>query len=137
MNHLKNLMIIFILFLIIDLPVMIGINGTMFRTMFERINGISQKTWSTRSWIAGVVAYLLMTSGLYFLVILPELQKQSKVNSMDSIIKGALLGAVVTGVYDMTSMATLPNFGVKEGLTDLLWGTIMYGLITYISLSIL
>jgi hypothetical protein len=59
-----------------------------------------------------------MTSGLYFLVILPELQKPSKVNSMDSIIKGALLGAVVTGVYDMTSMATLPNLGVKEGLTD-------------------
>ena len=135
MNHLKNLVIIFILFLLFDIPFMIGINGKMYKSMFERINGMQQDTWSTRTWITGIVAYLLMTAGLYFLVILPGLTDKSDQDNV--IIKGALLGAVVTGVYDMTSMATLPNFGVKEGLIDGTWGTFMYGLITGICLRIL
>ena len=134
MNHLKNLLVIFILFLLFDLPFMIGINGKMYKSMFERINGIEQETWSTRTWIAGVVAYLLMTAGLYFLVILPGLNNNDKSDENNVIIKGALLGAVVTGVYDTTSMATLPNFGTREGLIDCSWGTFMYGLITYICL---
>jgi len=135
MNHLKNLIIVFVLFLLFDLPFMIGLNGKMYKSMFEKINGMEQKTWSTRTWISGIVAYLLMTTGLYFLVILPGLNDKS--NCKLTIIKGALLGTVVTGVYDTTSMATLQNFGTKEGLIDCTWGTFMYGLITYICLTIL
>lgn len=135
MNHVKNLLVVFILFFLFDLPFMIGINGKMYKSMFERINGVKQETWSTRTWIARTVAYLLMTAGLYFLVILPGLKDKSDRDNV--IIKGALLGAVVTGVYDMTSMATLPNFGTKEGLIDGTWGTFMYGLITGICLRIL
>jgi uncharacterized membrane protein len=139
MNHLKNLLVVFILFLLFDLPFMIGINGKMYKSMFERINGVKQETWSTRTWITGTVAYLLMTAGLYFLVILPGLTDKTDGNNVNVnvVIKGALLGAVVTGVYDMTSMATLPNFGTEEGLIDGTWGTFMYGLITGICLHVL
>jgi len=62
MNHVKNLLVVFILFFLFDLPFMIGINGKMYKSMFERINGVKQETWSTRTWIARTV-HGLFTKG--------------------------------------------------------------------------
>ena len=137
MNHLRNFIILFIVFLLIDVPMTWGINGKRFGAMFQAINGTPMK-WTTRTIISTVCAYLLMTTGMYLFVLLPELQKEKSQRDIHKAVsKGMLQGLVTTGIYDTTSMATLPGFGTTEALIDTTWGTIMYGIITYLCLSIM
>ena len=137
MNHVFNVVILFFLFIFIDTPITWGINGKRFGAMFQAINGVPMK-WNTRTIISTLCAYILMTVGLYVLVLLPELQKEkSQRDVRGAVMKGMLQGLITTGIYDTTSMATLPGFGTTEAVMDSAWGTIMYGLITYSCLRIM
>jgi len=48
-------------------------------------------------------------------------------------IDAFILGIVIYGVYEFTSMGVFPNWSVKMAIMDILWGGILFALTMIIS----
>lgn len=79
---------------------------------------------------AAVGAYFFMALAVAFFV-LPQLSVRSGFLSI--FMRGALMGLVLYGVYDMTNLAILKSYPLAFVAADMAWGTFLYGLVTYIS----
>jgi uncharacterized membrane protein len=87
------------------------------REMFARV----QKEPLQFRYGPAAIVYVLMTIGLYFFVVDPA-------NTwVDAAWKGALLGLVVYGTYDWTNYATLKYYTPQFAITDMLWGSVLFG----------
>jgi len=120
-----------ILFMAIDIPMVSYLYETTYANMFTQINK-GESISKTRLYIAGAVVYLLMAIGLYTFVISPSVNLAE--GTMSTVLKAALLGSLMYGVYDMTNVASIPAFGVKEALIDCAWGGMLFALVTVIYL---
>ena len=70
MNSVLIVFVIFLLFLFIDLPVILYFNRSLYEKMFEQINqGKTQH--SSKTYLSGLVVYVLLSIGLYYFVIKP------------------------------------------------------------------
>lgn len=72
-----------------------------------------------RPWPAGLF-YLSYLMGTVVLCVLPGLDAQSWIQAA---FKGAVLGLVAYGAYDLTNLATLNGWSIKVSVVDLAWGT--------------
>jgi uncharacterized membrane protein len=69
---------------------------------------------------AAVIFYLLYIAGLTFLVVLPALAE----NQLSAAIaRGAILGLLAYGTYDLTNLAIIRGWPVNVTAIDLAWGT--------------
>jgi uncharacterized membrane protein len=84
-------------------------------------------------WIPALIFYLIFTSGILLLVVIPASDKSSLPQAM---LMGALLGFVSYSTYDLSNMATLKNWPIKVVLADIIWGTILTAILSLISYSI-
>ena len=66
-----------------------------------------------------MLVYLFLAFGLAYFIILPG---QSLT---ENIIRGALFGLIVYGVYDFTNYSILKNYSIKLMVVDILWGTFL------------
>ena len=128
MNNIVGFIIVLGLFLIIDLPVILYLNKSMYQTQFTRINK-QEVTLGTHTWLAGGFAYLLLAFGIYYFIVRPELDNQTT-DYMNILMKGMVLGLVIYGIYNGTNMATINEWGTKEFLADTIWGTLLSGIIS-------
>lgn len=128
----KTIVILIVLLMLVDIPMVRYLYQTTYSGMFDRINNRSNIN-QTRLYIAGFIVYLLMALGLYVFVILPSVD----VSFLITILKGALLGVILFGVYDLTNVAAIPMFGIKEAVIDTIWGGTLFAIVTalYISLN--
>ncbi len=127
------------LFFIIDLPVILFANKSMYQTQFARINK-QPIIQGLHIWLAGGFAYLLLALGIYLFIVHPEtnnLNQSLKSDYTNIIIKSALLGLVIYGVYNGTNMATINEWGAKEFWVDTLWGTFLSGVIGSVSVYLI
>ncbi|MBV9843012.1 MAG: DUF2177 family protein [Sphingomonadaceae bacterium] len=69
-----------------------------------------------------VLFYLLYIGGIVGLVVLPALATRSR-NAATA--RGALLGLVAYGTYDLTNQATLKGWSTTVTVADLCWGTFL------------
>jgi uncharacterized membrane protein len=51
--------------------------------------------------------------------------------------QGSLLGLIIYGIYNGTNISTINKWGLKESLIDTLWGTILSGLLSILSIYII
>jgi uncharacterized membrane protein len=72
-----------------------------------------------------LLVYFLLALGIRYFVIGRDL---SKVHVGGIIERGALLGLVTYGVYNLTNMATLKEWTILFGTVDILWGTLAVAL---------
>ena len=72
--------------------------------------------------IFALCAYLIMISS-WFLI-------------EGDLIKAALAGFVIYGIYGFTLAAILPEYTLSMGLTELIWGTLLYVLATFLTKKI-
>lgn len=79
------------------------------------------------NWPAAIVVYVLLVLG----IILFALPKAAG-NHLMAFFWGAVLGAVIYGVYDFTNYAILANWPLKITLIDFLWGITLCGSTTFI-----
>ena len=100
------IVIIFLLFIAIDIPYLTYFNGTMINNMLNRINQ-GKEVDKKRTYLAGFLVYLAMAVGLYFFVI-----KGHTGNNVDTFRKGMFFGFIFYIFYDMTNLASIANFGV-------------------------
>lgn len=76
--------------------------------------------------------YLLYVTGLMIMVIWPAFQAQSV---SQALLRGALLGLIAYGTYDLTNLAVMKGFTTKIAIIDMIWGTVLTGAVA--SLTVL
>ena len=74
--------------------------------------------------------YLIYTSGILFLAVLPSIYSNSL---LEAIFKGALLGLCSYGAYDLTNHATIQNWPFIMTFVDISWGIFVSSISSFIS----
>ena len=82
------------------------------------------------NWIAAMLFYLLFIVGLLVFAIRPALVAGVPINAL---FYGALLGLISYATYDLTNLATLKDWPLIVTVIDLIWGTVLGGIVSYIS----
>lgn len=77
-------------------------------------------------WGAAVVFYLIFTAGLFYFAVAPAAAKQSLTAAL---MAGALFGFFAYATYDLTNMATLLRWPLAVTVVDILWGTVLGGVL--------
>ena len=139
-KQIYQLLIILGLFLIIDIPVILYFNNSMYKKQFERINKININS-KNRVYLSAIITYMLLAFGIYFFIVSPELNNsklnKSKLNNYNILLKGSLFGLITYGIYNGTNLATITEWGVKEAVIDTIWGTILCGILSLSSTNII
>jgi uncharacterized membrane protein len=71
--------------------------------------------------------YLLYAAGITYLVTLPALDADPMWSPIAGATRGAVLGLVAYGTYDLTSLAILRGWPVGVTVIDMVWGAIITG----------
>lgn len=74
---------------------------------------------------AAIAFYLIYAAGVAFLIVLPGIAAQSPGSAL---LRGAVLGFIAYGTYDLTSLAILRGWPVSITVIDMVWGAIMTGI---------
>jgi uncharacterized membrane protein len=80
----------------------------------------------TVNWTAAFVFYALFIVGIFIFSILPAVEKNS---FSHAVIMGGLFGFFTYATYDLTNLATLKNWPLTIVYIDIIWGTILTGLV--------
>ena len=88
------------------------------RAVFAKVQG---KPLEIR-WLATAAVYAVMVAALWFFAVEPA------TTWYDSGARGATLGAAMYGLYDLTNYATLSAYPLDFAVTDIAWGTTLFGL---------
>jgi uncharacterized membrane protein len=78
-------------------------------------------------WAPALAFYLLYAAGITYLVTLPALAADPMWSPMVGATRGAVLGLVAYGTYDLTSLAILRGWPVGVTVIDMVWGAIITG----------
>ena len=80
------------------------------------------------------VFYLIYILGVTCLVAVPAVNDEW--SFLKVFLLGALLGLVAYGTYDLTNQATLKEWPLIVTLVDLVWGSLLTGVISVISVAV-
>ena len=83
---------------------------------------------------AAFVFYILYIVGLTFLVLRPNIDN---FQVFESLWMGTLFGLVAYGTYDLTNLATIKGWSLKVTIIDLLWGGILTGTVSALTIWIM
>jgi uncharacterized membrane protein len=116
----KNILLIFIILILIDL---IWLN--LIKDKYaEQIFKIQNEDMSVNYYSAFIV-YVILAIGLYYLT-------KNEPDTISKVKTGALIGLVTYGVYDFTNGAIFKNWDFKLGIMDTIWGSILCGSTMYV-----
>ena len=90
-----------------------------FQNQIKRVQGSSMEL----NIYASIGVYILIVFGIYYFII------REKKTFFDAF----LLGIVIYGIYELTSLALLKEWSIKTVIMDSLWGGILFGLTTMIT----
>lgn len=113
-----------LLFFLLDMT-WLGFIGKSFYTqeigeLFKKIDGNFAPNW-----YAAIAVYIFFTIGILVFV-LPKMSDSYWL----TLAWGALLGALVYGVYDFTNYSILEKWSLTITLIDWLWGTVLCALVS-------
>lgn len=77
-----------------------------------------------------IIFYALYAFGIMYFVVNPALASKSL---SSAAFRGALLGLLAYGAYDLTNQATLANWPLKVTIVDMLWGMVVTALVSTIA----
>jgi uncharacterized membrane protein len=73
---------------------------------------------------AAIIFYLLYAAGVAYLITLPALAAGSLGSAAT---RGAVLGLIAYGTYDLTSLAIMRGWPASVTVIDMIWGAILTG----------
>jgi len=79
--------------------------------------------------LPAILFYALFIVAIIILAVIPGIEAKSLGNTL---LLGAVLGFISYGTYDFTNLATLNNWSVKVAIIDLIWGTSITTLMSYL-----
>jgi len=80
--------------------------------------------------LAAGLFYLLFIYGMVVFIVEPGVREQTLTQA---VLRGALFGLVTYATYDLTNLATLEGWPVLVTVVDLIWGTALSALVTWVS----
>jgi uncharacterized membrane protein len=80
-------------------------------------------------WPAAILFYLLFIAGLVVFAVRPGLAAGGPGKAL---LLGAFLGLVAYATYDLTNMATVKDWPLVVTVVDLVWGTVLGGLVAWL-----
>ena len=120
----KNIIISVIIFLLVDFLWL----GAVAKNFYD--NQLSPFK-RTLNWPAAILTYLLIIVAIN-LFVLPRASGEP----WRGFIWGGLLGLCLYGVYDLTNWATLSDWSVKMVVVDMLWGIMLCGTVSALTIFI-
>jgi uncharacterized membrane protein len=124
MTFLKSYGVAFIAFIAIDLVWL----GFVANDLYRKYLGFIMR--AKPNWTVAIIFYLLYLAGLVFFVISPALEKQSW---KYALLGGMFFGLITYSTYDLTNLATLKDWPPLITLIDLVWGTTLGGLVSFVT----
>ncbi|OGD21260.1 MAG: hypothetical protein A2W03_09580 [Candidatus Aminicenantes bacterium RBG_16_63_16] len=82
------------------------------------------------NWAAAVLFYLLFIIGLLVFAVRPAVTAGT---SVQALLLGGLLGLICYATYDLTNLATIKDWPVIVTVIDLVWGTVLGGVVSFLS----
>jgi uncharacterized membrane protein len=123
-RYLKLYLVSLVAFLAIDMLWL----GLVARSFYQQQLGFIMAP--VVNWFAAAIFYLLFIVGILFFVVVPGLESNSL---KATLLRAALFGLITYATYDLTNLATLKDWPVLLTVVDLLWGTVLSVLVSYIS----
>ena len=124
MNYLKMYIIAFIAFILIDGIWLLLISKNLYQNEIGHLMADKAKL------IPAIIFYLIFLVGLVYFVINPAIVSKDVIKLL---LSAALFGLVTYATYDLTNLATLKNWPLKITVIDLIWGTSLSTLVSYIT----
>lgn len=87
-----------------------------------------RKVWAAASYACLWVALVAF--------VLPAFPEGAPWTLRDLFMKATLLGLVLYGVYNFTSLALLKDYSIHVAMKDTLWGGALFTIVTWIMLSL-
>ena len=115
-SEFKSILVIFAIVIALDIPA--NIFYFTRNTTFNEINESSDVS-TIRQIISALIVYLLISAGIYFFII------KTKLSIYDTLIHSSVLGILIYGIYNSTTLFSINNYSIKTALTDTMWGTIL------------
>jgi uncharacterized membrane protein len=84
-------------------------------------------------WGAVVLVYIVIPAGLV-LFVRPVLADDARWTT--ALLRGALFGLILYGVYDFTNLATLEKWTVRMTVVDIAWGATLCGTMSVVMMAI-
>jgi uncharacterized membrane protein len=82
------------------------------------------------NWTSAVLFYLLFIVGLLVFAVRPALVRGTP---LDALWLGGLFGLICYATYDLTNQATLKDWPLVVTVIDLMWGTVLGGMVSLVS----
>lgn len=102
--------------------------GLIARTLYRKYLGFLLAP--STNWIAAIIFYLLFILGILVFVVVPGLEANSL---KATLLRAALFGLITYATYDLTNLATIKNWPLLITLIDMVWGTVLSVIVSYIS----
>ncbi len=124
MTFLKNYLITFIIFLVIDFIWL----GAVAKNLYRNQLGFLMK--ENFNMAAAFLFYILFTAGIVFFV----LNRALAISSWQyALFAGMFFGLITYSTYDLTNLATIKDWPLTITIIDLIWGTFLGGLTSFLS----
>ena len=124
MNYVKMYIIAFIAFILIDGIWLIFISRNLYQANIGHLMADKAKL------IPALIFYLIFLVGLVYFVINPSIESK---DITKLLISGALFGLITYATYDLTNLATLKDWPLKITIIDLIWGTSLSTIVSYLT----
>jgi uncharacterized membrane protein len=111
-----------VIFVILD-----GLYLNLIKNYFNKQIRSIQGTNIEINFMAVAITYILLIFGLNYFII-----KKHK-----SVSDASLLGLVIYGVYELTNYSLLKNWSIITVIMDTTWGTLLFGLTTFMVYKIM
>jgi uncharacterized membrane protein len=86
--------------------------------------GIGHLMAANPVWPAAVIFYLMYAAGVTYLIVLPAVAGGG---AGSALVRGAVLGLIAYGTYDLTSLAIMSGWPAYVTIADMVWGTVLTG----------
>lgn len=82
-------------------------------------------------WLPALIVYVALIAGVLLFAV-PKAQG----SALNALIWGAIFGLICYAVYDFTNLAVLANWTWKMSIIDSLWGMVLCGLTSFVTVLI-
>lgn len=109
---------------LITIPLAIGLDAAWIGYLMKGFyaSRLAAYMGSDINWLAGGAVYIALTLGIFYFASFPASRKHSLMNAA---VNGALLGLFAYSIYDLTNLATFPEWRMDFVLVDTAWGTFL------------
>ena len=125
--NVKNVVYASLAFFVIDL---LWINFVVSNLYKNELKDTQNENMGVENILSGLFAYVLLILGFVIFVV-PILEDN---DDKYKLLKAALFGAVVYGVYTFTCKSIIKNWSWTLVFTDIVWGSFIYFMVSFIYL---